>query len=143
MQRKDFKGAQSDRNYLICHKYLQGETSEAIAQYLIDNRIWEGKLDSVASLCRKIIYKNRAVLKIDAEYEKVKDLLRIEREIESRGLGKKDKVDLIKVKHEILQGNKPIIDNSKHVTNHFNVEGKSATELIGAINNRMAQRVTK
>ncbi|MES0334803.1 MAG: hypothetical protein SFH39_00375, partial [Candidatus Magnetobacterium sp. LHC-1] len=109
MQRKDFKGASANRDYVVCHHYLQGKNSDEIAQYLIENKIWLGQPHVVARLCRRIIYKHRAALSIDLEYEKLKDLMRIEREIDARGLGKKDKIDLIKAKYEIVYAGKPLV----------------------------------
>ena len=116
MQRKDFKGPQANRNYIICQRYVLGYTSPEIAQYLLEKNYWHGNAESVASLCRKVIYKNRASLKIDKDYEIIKDVLRIEREIDNRPLGKKDKIDLIKAKHEVLNADKPLIDQSQHHT---------------------------
>lgn len=37
----------------------------------------------------------------------------------------------------------PLIDNSKHMHTTYNLEGKSAGDIIGFINNRLAQRITK
>lgn len=106
MERKKFVGPQANRDYIICHLYLQGRTSDEIAAHLLEKKIWDGSPESVARLCRLVIYKKREFLKLDVEYERVKDALRIEREIPNRPLGKKDKIDLIKAKHEILRSGK-------------------------------------
>jgi len=143
MKRIDFKGVQGNRNYIVCHKYLKGESSDAIAEYLIENKLWEGKLESVARLCRDIIYKHRNLLVIDEEYEKIKDVLRIEREIDPRGLGKKDKIDLIKAKHEVIHGGKPLIDQSTHNHKTFIYLDKRAVEENVASNRIVSELPAK
>ena len=116
MRIKDFKGVRAGRNYLICERYVKGERVEDIAQNLLDTKVWSGTLAAKVNLCYKIIYKSRNLLKIDKEFEVLKDTLRIERDIPTRGYGKKDKVDLIKAKHEILNGNRALVDQSHHHT---------------------------
>lgn len=129
MQRKDFKGVSANRDYIVCHMYLQGRKSDEIAEYLIDNNIWPGQVHVVARLCRRIIYKHRAALKIDLDYEKIKDIMRIEHEIDSRGFGKKDKIDLIKAKYDIVYAGKPLVDQSHNHTLVLQIEKADDKEI--------------
>jgi hypothetical protein len=51
-------------------------------------------------------------------------------------------IEAIKAAREEIEGNKVIFDNSKHITTTYNLEGKSAGDIITAINNRLAKRVS-
>jgi hypothetical protein len=52
-------------------------------------------------------------------------------------------IEAIKAAREEIEGNKVIFDNSKHITNTYNFEGKDDRDVINTINNRLAQRVQK
>ena len=65
----------------------------------------------------RILYKNASVLKLDADWEKIERIQWLKKQIKLKGDSKKDTADLQIMLKEELEGAKPIIDNSKHITN--------------------------
>jgi hypothetical protein len=79
---------------------------------------------------------------IDKEWEKRKRIVLLKRQIASKPNSQKDMADLLEQLRREIEGDKPLIDNSKHIHTTYNLEGKNDTDVIAAINNRLAKRVS-
>ena len=80
----------------ICNKFIRDDmSSEEIAEWLILSGKYQGKgkPESVARLVRSILYRYRLLLKIDKEFEEVKQIHRIKRKIKKAPETKKDVYD--------------------------------------------------
>jgi len=94
------------RDYRICRMYLDDNmVPEEIGRHI-------GLSERQVS---RILYKNRSVLDIDRNWEEIKQVQRIKRQITKKGDSKKDVLDLEKQLHEILVGGKLKIEHSGEV----------------------------
>lgn len=135
---------QARRDFVILSKHYgyrdEYWTHEQIAEYLIARRFWRNdKVKSVVSLCQKTTYKYKGLFKFDIQDEINKDVIRIERVIDTRPLGKLNKIDLIRAKHDILTGRRALVnvDQSEHHTLIVNVEKYGSKEDIQATRRAM------
>lgn len=73
------------RDSKILSLTLDGMTSQEVADWLIEHKHYHGvgKRENVASLVRKVIYRNKASLKIDRDYENLKQTIRARRKAEN------------------------------------------------------------
>jgi len=88
---------------------------------------------------RQIVRSNHVLIEIDKNWERKKDIWRVDKEIKNKPKSEKDMADLIALKHELIDGKKPLIDASTH--NHFVsikhfIEGQVKTNRIPDAVNR-------
>jgi len=142
---KDIKGRNKIRDAAICLMFEEWHDSELPkTEQLIDifNRICE-KYGITQRRVWQILRENHSYIPINKEYEKVKRIRWLKRQINRRGdKTQKDTADLIDQLRKEIEGDKPLIDNSKHIHTTYNLEGKNDTDVISAINNRLAKRVS-
>ena len=96
-------------------------SSYDIADWLISSGKYEGrgKPENVASLVRKILYRYRHSLRIDKEFEKIKQVNRIKRKIDKSPESKKDVYDWENLLRECIEEKVPLVDQSQH--SHYTV----------------------
>ncbi len=85
------------RDAKICDLFLDGElTTEEIG----------GQFGITGRQVRRLLYRNRAVLKLDKDYEKLKRILWLKKQITKDSKSKKDPVDILDQIRVELEGNK-------------------------------------
>jgi len=103
---KEIKTRNKIRDYRICRMYLdENMVPEEIGRHI-------GLSERQVS---RILYKNRSVLEVDRNWEEIKQVQRIKRQIIKKGDSKKDVLDLEKQLHDILVGGKLKIEHSGEV----------------------------
>ncbi len=95
------------RDYKICRLYVE----EAQSQEEI------GKLFNLSQArIGQILKKNKALLTPDKEWEKYKRINWLKRQTKKRGDTQKDSLDLLDRLRVEIEGEKPTIDISKHIS---------------------------
>ena len=101
MKLPQIQGIHKIRDARICRLWLEdnlgSEEIEATGQFNISSR-----------QIRRILYKNREVLKLDREWEKQKRIHWLKRQIKDRGNSKKDSADLLEQLRKDIEGEKGI-----------------------------------
>ncbi len=102
------KGFNKIRDLEICRLWIdEGVTSETIAV----------KVGLTERRVRQILRTNKIFLKVDRDFEKAKRIHLIRGAIKNSKESKKDRADLIEQLRKEIEGNSPLVDNSKHT--HF------------------------
>ncbi len=98
MKIPEIKSRNRIRDTYICIQYLEGKTQAEIAE---DKRV-----NLSQTHVGRILYKHRNVLIYDKNYEKVKRINWLKKQIEKRGESKKDGADLVDQLRIEIEGNK-------------------------------------
>ena len=112
-----------ERNKEICRLYaVENMTSEEIGQAvnLTKQRICQ------------ILKENSGLLKRDIDWEKAKRVNKLSRWIDNETTTRKDVVDLMEQQRKELEGDKPEIDQSKHLHQTYVWINQSPTDSISA-----------
>lgn len=122
---REIKGKNKVRDFCICLEYIDGKTPEEI-KYLRKLRL------SVRRI-QQILYENSDFVNSRIGWSKSKRLHTLQRIAERSGLGLSDKKDILNVLEQMrkeIDGDKPLVDNSKHYHQTF-IQSlhKSAHEL--------------
>lgn len=75
-----------------------------------------------ATRCYQIVYANRDLITIDKDWEKNKRVHWLKRQIVKNDSTKKDTADLQEQLRKELEGDKPLVDQSKHYSFALTVE---------------------
>lgn len=110
------KGINKIRDSKICYDW--SETLLTFPELVEKYKLTERRI-------RQILVTNHAFISIDKEWEKKKRIHAIKLSIKKSKESSKDRADLIDQLRKEIEGDKPLIDNSKHY--HF-----SATNLQSA-----------
>jgi len=104
MKVSDIKTENKERDFEICTLWLEGElpTEEIAGRYSLSTR-----------QINRIVYNNREVLNWDLKHEKNKRVRWLKRQVESNPKSKKDPADLTEQLRKELEGDKPLVDNSR------------------------------
>lgn len=94
------------RDFQICRLYVYNHlTMEEIGS----------RFGISGSRVQQLIYKNRHLLNLDKDYEKAKRVNWLQRQIKKRSDSKKDSADLVEQLRREIEGDKPTIDQSRHI----------------------------
>jgi len=127
-----------DRNKKICDEWSEWHDQDEINEPVsaLQKRISE-KHDIHEDYIYQVLRENTATLKHNADWRKLKRLWRLQRLQATKTETKKDITDLLEQERKELEGDRPLIDNSKHIHTTYNVEGKSTAELADILNKRL------
>ncbi len=124
------------RDAKILQLYASGKTCEEIAEWLVEHKQNHGsnKIPSVASLVQKIVYKHRAYLILDKNYENFKQTIRLRKRAEN--LPAKEAVPYESLLHEKVKADKTASSSGETrivIIRSGTKEDKSETINVGSI----------
>ena len=113
------------RDGAICYLYTLDHTQKEIGMRFKLNQ----------STIHRILYANRHAFKIDSDWEKTKRIHQLNR-LETKFDGDIRLLNILEQKRKEIEGDKPLVDNSQHITTIIYTRKKSAAdnrnELRGA-----------
>jgi hypothetical protein len=108
-----------DRNAALCLDWLEWHDSELPKSEQVS--VFILRLSAKYEIAERTIYQilenNADAFLSKKNYEKVKRIFRLKREIAQKEKSNKDVADLMDQLRREYEGDKPLIDNSKHITN--------------------------
>jgi hypothetical protein len=117
MKIPDVFGRNKIRDAAICKYYVQDD---------VDVLILSERFKLSPSSIYRVLYKNRKFLEYDKNWEKIKRIHWLKKQVSVKSISKKDPADLVEQIRKEIEGDKPIIDQSQHT--HFEIEYKIIDE---------------
>ncbi len=113
---KNIHGINKIRDFKICQMYIRdAHTLKDIGS----------RFGLTASRIQQIVYTNRHLINWDKDYEKLQRVNRLKHEIKHKEnnniKSKKDIPDLQEFLRKEIEGDKPLVDNSKHQTTKIEI----------------------
>ena len=86
------------------------------SQDLVDIQDLAVKFNLSVSRIYRLLYDNREFLRLDNNWEKEKRIVWLKKQIKTKKVTKKDPADLLEQLRKEIEGDKPLVDNSTHIT---------------------------
>ena len=121
---KEIKGKNRKRDFIICCDYLRGKSPEEIKK--------ERALSITERRVYKIIFNNQEFINPRITWPKARRVWLLQKMVDEAPESKKDKADLIDQLRKEVEGEKPLVDNSKHthITYQWNSNGKDHNDRL-------------
>jgi hypothetical protein len=117
-----------DRNIQLCKEWMDWHDSDLPKTERVEKFILRlgAKYELAETTIYYILRKNQDILFADKNWEKLKRICRLKREIASKEKSSKDVADLLEQLRKELEGDRPLIEQHTHITYNWGKDGKRA-----------------